>query len=418
MNTSRRSRRTPQVERVSGLKDAKDRREALEAVARAFRDSVRTERHLERTLWHPSVFRPEHTRVTVAHGRVVSVVVMTPRMMRFGPVTVRAMTIGPVGTHDRYRHRGYSAAAMNDASRFMADHGYLLAYLGGIPRFYYRFGYYPYMARPLTRFDRDQAMAEARPGRLRTMTRRDLARVRAIHDQVTAQRICAAARPNEVWDWLIGPASRTWVFAGPKVILDGRARVCGHLTIKSKGGLDIGEIVVRQDEASCRAALGALARVAKRREIKEITLPLPWDDTLAVFLRHYVTTTCTLTTNPTGGSLLKIVDFPALMHRLQPLFTQRLREAHAAHANARFTLESDTGAVGLAVGRKRVRVGAPVHGERVHIPQRWLSGLVTGYHAVQDIAPRRGVVVPPELLGVMATLFPPGWPFVYRGDNL
>ena len=64
-----------------------------------------------------------------------------------------------------------------------------------------------------------------------------------------------------------------------------------------------------------------------------------------------------------------------------------------------------------------VRVGEPNDGPVVRVGQRWLSGLLSGYHAASWIAPRKGVKIPAELMPVMDTLFPQGWPFVYQGDN-
>lgn len=121
--------------------------------------------------------------------------------------------------------------------------------------------------------------------------------------------------------------------------------------------------------------------------------------------------------NPTGGALLKIVDLPALMQRLEPLFARRWQEARSALPAARFTLKSELGEVGFSVSGKGVRVGEPAGKPLVEVPQRWLSGLVTGYYAAEQVAARRGASVPGHLMPYMRILFPTGWPFVYQGDN-
>ena len=403
--------------KLSGIADKKIRREAFEVATRAFTDPGRMERHLSRALWRGSVFDPEHTRVVVAQGRVVSLVVMGPRLMRFGPVTVPAMTLGPVGTHDQYRKRGYAAAAMNDASAYMEQNGFLLAYLQGIEDFYYRFGYYPFMAPASVKFSREGAKKQTRPGRLRRLRRDDLPAVRKIYDEVTASRMCSSARDDQVWHWLVEAGSKSHMFPCPQVVLDGTGTTCGYLTMAPEGELGVSEIVVRQDEASCRAVLGALVREARRRESKEITLPLPWDEALTVFLRQYVGAECKMHGNATGGAVMKIVDFPILMRRLAPLFTRRWQRSGRASAKLRFTLSSEIGSVGFTFTQRAVHVGGPVGGARVHIPQRWLSGLITGYYALKDVALQSGAAVPAKLAPVLETLFPPGWPFVYQGDN-
>jgi len=404
-------------ERVSGLQSEKDRREALEVFGRAFSDPAGMERHVGECLWRGPTFDPEHTRIAVADGRVVSGLVMGPRTIRFGPARVPAMTIGPVGTHDRYRGRGYMAATMRDAAEYMRRSGILIAYLQGIADFYYRFGYYPFMAPGHVRFQRKDAERQSLPGRLRTMRRTDLARVRRLYDCAVAWRLCAAARDATVWGWLLGPGRRSWTFPGPRLILDKRGALRGYVTLRAGTDFGVGEIVTRRDEQSCRVALGAIAREARRREATEIALPLPWDDPLAVFLRHQVGAEFRLRSHPTGGALMMIVDFPALMRRLQPLFEARWRSFGGQPSGVRLNIESEIGAVGIAADRGGVRVGRAGKGPRVRVPRRWLSGLLTGYHRPADIARRKGARIPSDLMPAMEALFPAAWPWVYQGDN-
>jgi len=413
--TRRAAKKRPHVE-CRGIREEKDRVEAVETLVRAF-GGGRTEAHVTESLWKMPFGDPDHTRVAIAQNRVVSVVHLGPRTIRFGPVTVSAMTIGPVGTHNRYMRRGYAAAVMQDASRYMKEQGVLIAYLQGIPDFYYRFGYYPYLAQGTVTVPRAAAGRESTPGRLRRMTRQDVAAVKKIYDTATDSRLCAAVRERPLWEWVIAHARHNTMFRKPRVILDHRGRLCGHVLSNRHDDTNIVEIVVRQDEASCRVALGALARMARRVESKEIKLRLPWDDALAVFLRHCVGATFSLRPHPTGGALMKIVDFPTLMRRLCPLFTLRWKAARAFPSTCRFTLESELGAVGMILGRRTVQVAEAVRGPCVRIPQRWLSGLLTGYFGIPEIAARKGTRIPLRLLSVLETLFPAGWPFVYIADD-
>jgi predicted acetyltransferase len=404
------------VQRVSGITSAKDRSEALESIVRAF-SNMHMETHMLRSLWRGTFGDPEHTRIAVADGRVVSAVVMGRRMIRFGSVAVPAMTVGPVGTHDHHRKQGYSFAAMNDASKHMEENGFLVAYLGGIPNYYNRYGYYPWGAGGGLEFGRDDAKKEALPGRLRAMKREDLPAVRRIYDKTTANRTCASVRDAELWDWLLRWGTKTWLFGSPSVILDANKRICGYFTGERKQGFSAGEIIVKQNEPSCRAALGALVREARRHEVKRIWLNIPCDDALAVFIRQYVGCEIKLHANATGGMLMKIVDFPALMRRLQPELTRRRQAAGRDLPKTQFTLATEIGAVGLAITRSGVEVGKPAGRARVRIPQRWLSGMFTGYHAIKDIAPRAGASIPSRLIPVMEALFPAGWPYVYKADS-
>jgi predicted acetyltransferase len=338
---------------------------------------------------------------------------MAPRRVRFGPVTVPAMTVGPVGTHDHYRKQGHAAAAMHDASRYMEQNGVLLGYLRGIRNFYYRFGYYPFMTMSRVTFRCRDARPEARPGKLRVMRKAHIPALQQLFDEVTAGRTFAAVRDRPLWEWLIGPASKSWVFHDPKVILDGRNRLCGYVV----PGRDDNEFMVRGDDESCRAALGALLGRARRMEEERISVPVPWDDPFAVFLRRNVPAQFQADSEPTGGFLLKIVDFPALMKALEPMFERRWRQSGARLPAARFTLASELGQVGIFASGRGVRVSEGAGEPVVRVPQRVLSGLLTGYYSVRDVAAAPGSAVPDGLRAPLDVLFPSGWPFAYRGDR-
>jgi predicted acetyltransferase len=405
------------IERISGITSEKDRREVVETFARAFANPAWMEGHMEQSLFRAPIFDPEHTRVTVADGRVVAGVTMAPRMIRFGRVTVPAVTVGPVGTHDRHRKRGYAAAAMKDACRYMAENGFLLGYLQGIPNFYYRFGYYPYMAPGRVSFGRENARKVAGKGRLRAMKRADLPQVQRVYARATAGRTCAADRDDGVWQWLMGPATKTWMFRKPRVIVAGSGEICGYTTVSRDHGDVRGEFVVQQDEEAIRAALGALVRDARRREEKDIVLPVPWDDALAVYIRQFASADWRMWSNPTGGALMRIADFPALMARLKPMFEERWLKADTKLPPVDFTLSSELGRVGFRIGRNGVAIGKPRSRRTMKIPKRWLTGLLTGYYTPADVAAREGAAVPRALEPYLRILFPAAWPFVYQGDN-
>ena len=121
---------------------------------------------------------------------------------------------------------------------------------------------------------------------------------------------------------------------------------------------------------------------------------------------------------------MKIVSLGALLSRLQPLLSRRWLETPGEVGPFIFDLASDQGRFRLRLGNDGVSAeaspGNADHSRRVaraFIPQRWLTGLLTGYHTVQSIAGNDGVRVPDQLMHPLRVLFPPGCPFVYQGDN-
>ena len=62
-------------------------------------------------------------------------------------------------------------------------------------------------------------------------------------------------------------------------------------------------------------------------------------------------------------------------------------------------------------------VGKPSSRRLVKVPQRWLSGLLTGYYTPSNVSEREGAAIPRGLAPYLDILFPAEWPFVYQGDN-
>jgi hypothetical protein len=307
---------------------------------------------------------------------------------------------------------------MNDASRYMKENGILVAYLQGIGDFYHRFGYYPFMAATRVEFNRDAARGETRPGKLRPMRKADLTTAAQLYAAVTAGRMCAADRDESLWRWLFARRRQTWLFQNPRLILDPDGRACGYMTTQPGDRLSVQELIVSPDEPSCRAALGAMVREARRSEIREITVNLPPDDAMAVFLRHFVPCRLVMDSHSTGGALMKVVDLPGLMGRLAPALTGRWRRSSRCDERAAFTLQAGADRVGIMISGGAVRVGeAPGGSAHVRIPARWLPGMLTGYHQPSRIRERDGVHIPKKWLEPLQILFPPGYPYVYKADN-
>ena len=403
------------IERLSGLLSAKDRREALDVIADSFKGGMRD--HMTKALWKGSAFDPEYTRIAVADGRVVSVVVMAPRDVMLGSLTVPAMTVGPVATHADYRKLGYSSAVLNDATEYMAGKSVQLAYLRGPRRFYSRFGYYSYMTASLAKIRVNDAERVGLPGKIRAMKSVDLPTVAKIYKSVTAGRTMVAKRSLRTWEWLLKYGRYTYLFKGPKVILDDKGRICGYVTLNTDGGFRVGELVTKPNERSWCIALGLLAKEGRRQKLDNFVVPVPWTGAMGVFIRQIVGALFYMHSRSTGGDSLKILNMPVLMKTLEPVFKERWKAGGRRERSLQFTLNSELGSVGFIVKGRSVRVVKPGKGLSVKLPACWLSGMLTGCWSVRNVALRKGVVIPEELISVLDVLFPESWPYSYRGDN-
>lgn len=408
------------LERVSGLQSEKDMQEALDVIVSSFPKEPRMRQHMEMALWKGPVFKPEHTRIAVVDGHVVSVIVMAPRTVWVDSVKVPAMTVGPVATLESYRKQGYCRTVMEDVHRYMEQNGILLAYLQGGIRIYGRFGYFRYLhggcGEGTSEIKTEDAEIWALRGRLRRMRYSDISYLARLYERVNAGRTMAAIRNRNIWEWMIKYAVNTWLFSEPHVILDEKGRLCGYLTFVSKDSMGIREFVVDDDEVAWRATLGALSRRARKLGSETITLPLPWEASMTLFLRQMVGVKFSTTIRRGGGALMKIVNFPKLMRNLQPLFNERWKKRTLRCEKIRFTLASEIGDVGITLSNNTITICQPDSSRRAWIPLRWLPGLISGIYSVYDIAIQKESKIPDTILPILDILFPAGWPVTYRAD--
>jgi len=430
------------LEYVGAMRTQAEREQAIDLASRSFSTYENMTSHLGRVALADGTYDPELTRIVRADGKVVAAVVMTPRTVRFGPARVSAVSIGPICTDSRYRKRGYASVGMRDAVRLLRERGFLIAYLGGIPNFYHRFGFYPYRWSYSLKVRATDAIRAGASGRLRKLAPRDRQAASRLYSRVFADRLCSADRGADLWDCLLVRAARHsfWLFNNPRALLDARGRFIGYFTSGTSGEtLSCQETVVEPRVASFRSALGAIGRLARKSDKATVEFWMPPDDPLAAWLAAHVPTRIEMGAHPTGGPLMCVVSFGSLMAALKPLFEQRLRESEYVGKPLALTLRSGDGAVGLswrARSEKRDRYILPVgpsgaphkmylslfsppaRGPVASVPPRYLSGVLTGFYDVRAVAAYQGVLIPERLLRPMSILFPVGHAMVVRGDDM
>jgi len=371
---------------------------------------------MEQAVWQPPIYDPDHTRVVVADNRVVGVAATGYRVLRFGPCRVPALTVGPVATHPDYAGKGIGSLVMDDVAETMRHRKILLAYTQGIPGFYHRFDYFPYLAKSKITVELDAMSAWKRKGRSRRMQASDISCVAKVYKRATANRIGAANRDTTIWTWLLKSAGASFFFHKPSVILDEKKRVCGYFTLDPQAHFDIREIVVDQNPTACAAAIAAVYQAAKRAGVVRTDLKLPWDDGLMTFCRQHVGGEYHAYCSSDGRSLMCIGDFESLMKRLAPLYAQRLRQwGHGFNGN--FGFSNETKRVGFHLSGGELRVDDQVSGPTFIVPARWVPGLLTGYYTPDDLSLTSGVKIPADLRPVLRALFPRRWPFICQADN-
>lgn len=112
----------------------------VDLLDRAFEKTSRE--YFERHVFDDPTLKPEHTRIFLKNGRILSSVQIFPRMMRVGDAIVPFGGIGNVATDPAERAHGLAASVMSDAVEWMKKARFEFSMLStDIPKYYERFGY-------------------------------------------------------------------------------------------------------------------------------------------------------------------------------------------------------------------------------------------------------------------------------------
>lgn len=90
---------------------------------------------------------PHEFRVMVEGERVIGVVHIGDTWIQVGKCAVLKGDVGHVGIRPELQGRGLGTAMMQDTVRWLRESGYHLSRLGGLMKFYRRFGYEPFVRR-------------------------------------------------------------------------------------------------------------------------------------------------------------------------------------------------------------------------------------------------------------------------------
>jgi len=271
-------------------------------------------------------------------GQVVSTSCLIPWTWSYDGVPLRVGEIGIMGTHKTYRHRGLVHAQFERHHEMLRQGGYDLAVIQGIPYFYRQFGFE--YAIPLEGGWRVELYAvpplqegEREPYTFRLATERDISALSRMYDQAAADLDVHALRDAAVWQYLLGPSTRTEMRAETWLLEDGPGDPVGYVRVPAEGfgnGLICNEASRLAPQAS-EATLRHLRSLAEERGKPFIRLCLPSNSIL-------VQTAQQLGAHDLGRYAwqIHVVEVGALLQKLGPVLERRL--ACSAYAGLTDTL--------------------------------------------------------------------------------
>lgn len=306
-------------------------------------------------------FRPDNSRIAVVDGVVASVVQIFDRETLVHGVPVPLGGIGSVGTDPEYTRQGLSNKVLTDAAEYMTERGLVLSSLGtGIHDHYGKVGWQRFDHHAYLEATLPDALPDPPPGvAIRQMDwHADREAVARIHAEFNRGVSGVIRRPPELWE-----ATPRWRHVEPadRQVAEISGEVVAYRHDGGRDGDKIDEIGHAAGHAAAAHALilhamtACAERDVGRMRIDGVTFR-PWLGSVCddVALGHY------------GGWMYRINDLPRLLRLLAPSMAERLAASDAAAWSGVVSLETEIGAVSLAVHDGAVDVGAGGDGD-VHL---------------------------------------------------
>jgi len=343
--------------------------------------------------------RTERSLVLEGAGEIIAALVISPHRLRIGASEVLKADIGEVGVLQELQGQGFGTQLMQGCVEYLRENGYQLSRLGGLNRFYARFGYVPFPRR-YYEFLLTEARAGAStitPERYLELTpeqeqcvrlytpHRDWQRRDELYDHFNQNRSGSLVRGRQSTQPPVSqpePESLNLVY-------EENCQVYGYLFASQhpedhspfEAKIRVGDVAFQTDKPEAfKALMRYVLRAAAQRGVQRVTARLPFDplvqksltEAAAPFSLHE------LQSAPASNMML-VVDLPGLLETIAPELTRRRAVAPPCPT---FSLHLRVGKqdAGLRVGSSSVE---PVNEEktdaRVSCDQmaflRWILGL-------------------------------------------
>ena len=371
----------------------------IEAVMGATREFMLA-RH---TLWPGA--KAEHSRICLVDGEVVSHIRLYEQPLRMGSAVMRCGSIGDVCTLPEHRRRGYGKLLLEDAWQYFADQGYDFSMiLSGVFEFYQTAGWEKC---PLYRFvvRVDRGGVEPVEGyHVRRFVRcEDLQAVADIYEQYNRGNSLSQVRDHSYWQ-------RHFSLL--------RQETEDGFLVAEHGGRAVGYVRCTRDtlaelayadghQAAAVSLLEAVCRMMRKRQVGEMTVPLPWREPLVDVLK----TRFRCRTFVDENTLLRAVNFHAMLEKLLPDLSKRSGNLPKGESRS-LRIACDGQQVELSVTPGRVQMAPNAPDVTLALSNHQLFCLLTGsdHYVELDLPPRDRMLID--------VLFPRGNPVFWRLDGV
>jgi predicted acetyltransferase len=358
-------------------------------------------------------YKPEHSFIIKADGKIVSHVSIIEKYMRIGSAVVKIAGIGDVYTLPEHRKKNFSRMLMEDALSYMREHHYPLSMLYGIHEFYHKFGYIEALNEYWTAIPTRHLRAYKPTPTIRPFREEDTPVLNRLYNEAFSRKTCSMRRVDTHW-WRIAHPTTT-------VVVTDTDAVKGYaiFDMAQRERIVVNEAVAPEPQATdtllaemgCRAAEALIPEVelhmAPDCEFVERCQPIGVKNTIHVPYEGF------------GQGMLRIVNLFELLQCIQDELSTRLENSGFARHDGEFQIVTDAGSAMVTIQRGCVTVSeaaGPGDAERLEVPQNLLVRSIVGFWPVHLLLERSGVDVGSLLREVLEVLFPKGHPFTSPMD--
>ncbi|NJN16368.1 MAG: GNAT family N-acetyltransferase, partial [Oscillochloris sp.] len=266
-------------------------------------------------------------------NKVVGGLCLLPWKLDFAGVELHAGEMGIVATDENYRKRGLIRALNERFDTLLHADNYDLSIIQGIPYFYRQFDYHYTM--PLEawcRVELHQFSGDTPEGyEFRRANETDIPQLAELYAAAASDLTISARRDEAIWRYLLGPAMQTETAGAFWLISTPNRNPAGYVRVMESGfgdGLICGEASQLGADTAV-ASLHWLTNLARERHKPYLRLNVP--------KRHVINQVAQVRGAGEWSAYawqVRILDPVALLHKLGPLFEQRIAASPSPHSPA------------------------------------------------------------------------------------
>lgn len=406
--------RMPDVEpdwlEVRGVQSDEELRKAVHLMAHELAVDATAEVWLGSSANSYPGFRPEHTRVAVADGRVVGALRLSTETLQIGEARLRMGGIGWVTTAADYRRRGVASRLLRDTMAFMRAQRYHVSMLFGIPDFYQQFGYATSLVDHSVSLDTVEALCCDNPFSVYRAKPGDIPAIVKLHQRGESDIACTLIRnaPHVINKWTR--------FSEWYVLRDTQGKVVAYFLVgRNNNTLCIEEAAI-EEFGLAPAVIAAAAEIAERESRARIRFLLPPPHDLSRYLQQF-RATFEARRDRNAGGMLAFVDVGETLESMIPEWECRVADSPACDGRTELTLVLAHDCFRIRLNRGAVDVAAVSGRNKLTVTNEELIHLVTGYRPIGDLLDIARTVITRDAKMFASAIFPALHPFVWKFDR-